>query len=375
VESSPFSRSSTAPFVDCDVHAVLASVTPLLPYLDDFRRDVLEAARFPNYVPNFHPPGAPITQRPGARVGPDGVAASTAADLCADLFADAGPDLAIVFCLYGIQQMHHPQNERMLARAVNRWLADEWLAADERLRGSLVLPLATPEHAAAEIDHWADDTRFVQVYLPGQSEVPYGRELWWPVWEAAERARMPIALHLGGSFRTPPTPVGWPSTYLEWYVGQVATMEAQLASIVSEGVLQRFPRTRVVVAETGFGWLPAFMWKFNKLWKGYRGDIPWVDRAPAELIREHVWVTTSPADGAAMPGRLDTAVERLGSESMLIYSSDYPHWHLTDGPALAQGTADPALWDRITRRNPAALYCERLGLGDGAVLETAAVPQ
>jgi predicted TIM-barrel fold metal-dependent hydrolase len=349
------------PLVDCDVHAVVASVHALLPYLDDYRGDVLAAARFPNYVPNFHPPRAPITQRPGVRTSADGIAATNPADLCADVFVDGGPDLAIVFCLYGTQQMHHPQNERALAHAVNCWLAEEWLSRDPRLRGSLVLPLATPQHAAAEIDRWAADARFAQIYLPAQSEIPYGRELWWPIWEAAERARLPVALHLGGSFRTPPTPVGWPSTYLEWYVGQVSTMEAQLASIVSEGVLQRYPGTKVVVAEAGFEWLSAFMWKFNKLWKSYRGDVPWVDRPPADLIREHVWLTTSPADGAATPGRLDTVVERLGSETMLVYASDYPHWHATDGPALAGGTARSALWERITRLNPAALYGARLG--------------
>jgi uncharacterized protein len=353
-------EARAGPFVDCDVHAVLPTVHPLLPYLDDYRRDALALARYPNYVPNFHPPRAPIAQRPDAHVSSDGYAATTVEDLAADVFGDSGPDIAILYCLYGVQQMHHPQNERWLAHAVNRWIAEEWLSVDDRLRGSITVPLATPEHAAEEIERWAGDRRFAQVYLPAQSEVPYGRELWWPIWRAAEQAGLPVALHLGGSFRTPPTPVGWQSTYLEWYVGQVSTMEGQLASIVSEGVLQRFPRTKVVVAETGFEWLPAFMWKFNKLWKGYRGDVPWVDRPPAELIREHVWVTTSPSDGAHEPGRLDLVVERLGSESMLVYSSDFPHWHVTDGRALAHGTADPALWDRITRTNPSALYGDRL---------------
>jgi predicted TIM-barrel fold metal-dependent hydrolase len=134
-----------------------------------------------------------------------------------------------------------------------------------------------------------------------------------------------------------------------------------LASIVSEGVLQKFPRTTIVMAEVGFEWLPAFMWKFNKLWKSYRGDTPWVERSPADLIRGHVWATTSPDDGASAPGRLDAIVERLGSERMLVYSSDYPHWHSSDGRSLAHGTADSALWDRITRTNPAELYADRLG--------------
>jgi uncharacterized protein len=345
-----------AAVVDCDVHATLPSPHALLPYLDEYWADQLVAQLVPSYEPNYHPPGSAIAQRPGVRVDADGRAATTVENLVADVFADGFTDYAVVSCLYATQQIHQPRREMAHCRALNHWLAEEWLAKDDRLRGSIVVPQGTPTAAAEEIDHWAGDPRFAQVLLLGQSELLYGREINWPIWEAAEAAGLPVALHIGGVFRQAPTSVGWPATHLEWYVGQTANIEAQINSIVSEGVLQKFPETRILLSELGFNWLPPFMWKLEKLWKSYRPDIPWVQESTLSLIRRHVKVTSSPSDGAERPGRLDAIVDRLGSDRMLVFSSDYPHQHHSAPRDIENGTTDPALLDRIYRQNAFDLY-------------------
>ncbi len=343
--------------VDCDVHPILPSPNSLLPYLDEYWGDQMVAALSPNYEPNYHPRGSAIAQRPGVSVDDDGRAATSVESLTKDVFADGFADYAVLNCLYAVQQIHQPRREAAHARALNEWIAHEWLDRDPRLRASIVVPMGTPRAAADEIAYWADrDSRFVQVLVLGQSEVLLGREINWPIWEAAEQAGLPVAIHIGGVFRQAPTSVGWPTTYLEWYVGQQANFEAQLASIVSEGVLQKFPNTKVVVTEAGFNWLPPFMWKFDKLWKSYRPDIPWLDRAPSELIREHFRFTTAPADGAEEPGRLDTIVDRMGSDRLLVYSSDYPHNHRSAPRGIETGTNDSSLLDRIYQHNAADLY-------------------
>lgn len=344
------------PVVDSDVHPVLGSTEQLLPYVDEYWHESLTLAGFPQFVSDAHPPGAPISERPDARRDAEGRVAHEASTLVADVLDGTATDIAILQCLYGVQHAFNPQMERMLARAVNQWIADEWLAADPRLRASIVVPLRGPDAAVAEIEHWAGDPRFVQVLLPLQSEVAYGREVHWPIWEAAERHGLPVALHLGGPRGAAPTSVGWPSSFTEYYAGQTGVAEGQLASIISGGVLQHYPKTRIVLAEVGFHWLPAFMWRFSKLWKGLRRDVPWVDRLPSELIREHVRVTTSPDDGASRPGALDTIVERLGSDRMLLFASDYPHWHATDASDLERGTSDAGLIERIRRENPEETY-------------------
>ncbi|WP_405146705.1 amidohydrolase [Nocardia salmonicida] len=359
-EDAAVSSPTRAAVVDCDVHPILPSARSLLPYLDTYWHDQLVAQLAPSYEPNYHPPGAAIAQRSGARVDADGRAATDVTDLVADVFSDGFADFAVLNCLYGVQQIQQPRREQAHARALNDWIAHEWLDRDARLRASIVVPQGTPELAAEEIASRAGDDRFVQVLLLGQSELLYGRQINWPIWEAAERAGLPVAIHIGGVFRQAPTSAGWPSTYLEWYVGQQSNAEAQLSSLVAEGIFQKFPKTKVVISELGFNWVAPYLWKFDKLWKSYRTETPWIDRPPSQIIREHVRFTTAPSDGAEQPGRLDIAVDRMGSDELLVYSSDYPHHHRSAPRDWVNGTSDPALIERISRLNAADLY--RLGV-------------
>ncbi|MBP2372079.1 putative TIM-barrel fold metal-dependent hydrolase [Pseudonocardia parietis] len=334
---------------------MMGSGHSLLPYLDGYWRAQLEAQMVPTYEPSYHPPRSPIAQRPEARTDSDGRAATRVEDLVADVFT-GDTDFAVLNCLYGVQQVHQPRREAAHAQALNDWIAAEWLDQDDRLRASIVVPMSSPDVAVAEIERRAGEDRFCQVLLLGQSELLYGRRMHWPIWEAAERAGLPVALHIGGVFRQAPTSVGWPSTYLEWYVGQQANLEAQLCSIVSEGVFQKFPGTKIVVSEVGFNWLPPFLWKFDKLWKSYRQDVPWLDERPSDVIRRHVRFTTAPSDGAEQPGELDRIVDRMGSDELLVYSSDYPHRHRSGPGSITAGTSNPGLRERVLRTNAFNLY-------------------
>ena len=58
--------------------------------------------------------------------------------------------------------------------------------------------------------------------------------------------------------------------------------------------------------------------------------MPWVKRAPSEYIREHVRVAIQPLDPPPTTRQLIEVVDQLGSDDMLLYSSDYPHQHAFD---------------------------------------------
>lgn len=347
---------TTNRLIDCDVHPVLVDSQKLLPYLDEYWHDQLVAQMFPSHYPNFHPLGSEVAQRSDAAVDADGRASTSVEVLAKDVLPEAGArNIAVLNCMYSIQQIHQPRREAAHAAAVNDWIAEEWLDVDRRLRSSIVVPMNSPRAAADEIERLAGDPRFVQVLILAQSELLLGREVYWPIWEAAERNGLPVALHIGGVYRQAPTSTGWPQTHLEWYVGQSANFEAQLSSIVAEGVLHKYPGTKIVLSEAGLRWLPPYLWKLDKLWKSYRIDTPWVTRPPSDLIREHAWVTTAPSDGVEQAGELEKLIDRLGTDSMFVYASDYPHTHHSH-PGEILSSLDDGLAEKIRFGNAERLY-------------------
>ncbi len=344
--------------IDCDVHPSVPGIQALLPYLDDYWRDIVEVRGMEGFESRAYPPLVPASARSDWRRGAIG-AAETVEALCEDVLDRWSLDGAVLNCLYGVQQIHDERLAAALCKAVNDWLAEHWLDREPRLAASIVVPPQNPDLAAEEIERHADDRRFVQVLMPAMHDLPYGRRYWWPIYRAAVRHDLPIGLHIGSAYRQPVTAVGWPSFHVEDYVDQTQGMQAQLASLISHGVFVEFPELKVVLIESGVSWLPAFCWRFGKFWRGLRMEVPWVDRAPMDIVRDHVRLTLQPLDAPEDPDLLERLFEQLGSDKMLLFSSDYPHWRFDGDDALPKGLPTSTL-DRMLAENPKETYI-RLG--------------
>ncbi|HVX45635.1 MAG TPA: amidohydrolase family protein [Mycobacteriales bacterium] len=335
--------------VDCDVHIRVRSLPTLMPYLPERWQAYITESGVGNLEPNTHPPGAPTSLRPGLEPR-DG---ESDLDAMRRLLLDPWQThRAVLGCEYGIDAVRNDDWAAAMGRAVNEWQAAEWLDPEPRLRGSILVPIQNVELAVAEIDRLGDDPRFVQVLLPVRAPEPLGRRRFWPIYEAAQRHGLVVGIHAGGSSGNPISAVGWPTYYLEDYVDLAQVFQSQLMSLVSEGVFAKFPELTVAFIESGFTWLPALMWRFDKNWKGLRREVPWVDRPPSEIIRERVRITAQPLDGD--PAFLRDIIEQIDCPQMLLFATDYPHWQF-DGGALPDGL-DEALLRRILSVNATETY-------------------
>jgi len=144
--------------------------------------------------------------------------------------------------LYGAQAVYDPYMAASFCKAINDWIATEWLARDSRLRASIAIPLQAPDLAIEEIERRAPDNRFVSVLVLAQGESLLGRRHYWPVWQAAEKHRLPIAIHAGSQYRYAPSSVGWPSYRYEYYLAEAQAFQAQVLSLIYEGVFLKFPK-------------------------------------------------------------------------------------------------------------------------------------
>ena len=337
--------------IDCDIHPGLEGTrATLLPYLDAHWQEQVTSRGIDGLDLTSYPTTMPLSCRPDWRPQ-RGKPGSNFALLKAQALDGLGASYAICNVLYGAQAAFDPYLAAAFCRAINDWIAAEWLAREPRLRASIVVPMQAPDLAVEEIERLASDRRFVAVLVLVQGETLLGRRHFWPVYAAAERHRLPIAVHSGSQYRTAPSSIGWPSYRLEYYIAEAQAHQAQLLSLILEGVFGKFPGLKVVMMESGVSWLPAFMWRANKTWKGVRVEVPWVDRPPADIMRDHVRLTTQPFDAPPAQADVERLIEQIGSERMLLYASDYPHWQFDGDCAIPQGFP-ASLVTRMCRDNP-----------------------
>ena len=341
--------------IDCDVHLPAPSPKTLLQYLPAHWSEYFKTGTFGGsaaLLNSIYPPGAPSTMSAAVRTAA-GVIRKTSLGLTGEtaesttavahrtdeaagylaalreaVFDASGASVAIASCYTALEGVRHPYLSSDLAAGINEWTAD-CIELDARLRGSIIVSPLFPEAAVKEIRRVAADSRFVQVLLPVRSMEPYGSQRYWPIIAAAAEHELVVALHFGGLVGTPPTSSGWPSHYIEEYVGMAEIFQTQVTSLIVGGLFDEYADLRVALCEGGFSWLPTLMWQLDKRWKGLRRDVPWVRREPSSYVRERMRATIQPADAPPSPEQLRHVVELIGSDEFLMYASDFPHVHAT----------------------------------------------
>jgi uncharacterized protein len=332
---------------DADVHCAVPAYPVLCPYLPDhwvaffsagfLRRHPAVAATYPTW--------SPITATPGTEL--------TLERLQNDVLTRA--DRALLHCYWGVESFTHPYLAAALATAVNRWIAEHWLDRDERLLGSAVITPQHPEAALAEIERIARDERFVQILVPARATAGYGNQRYWPLWEAAASHGLAVAITFGGGTGTPPTPVNWLSSYFEEYTSATLNFQAHILSLAVSGLFDRRPELHFVIAESGWTWLPAWLWRMDQEWRAFYREVPWMTGPPSSYVRRHFRFTTQPTDAPPSDSELIEVYDQVDSDELLMFSSDYPH-RSGDGAdrLLAQLSAPQR--ERVLWENASWLY-------------------
>ena len=306
LESPRDALPAGAAVIDCDVHAVVPSVEALFPYLAEHWREYITQSRLQG-ADRHRLPAKRADVGPTRRAARGGAARLEPRRCCASRRSTPGAaEVAILNCAYA--RRGDPQPRRRPPRwrgAVNDWLVAEWLDREPRLRASIVVPVKQPRPGRARDRPRRRAPRLRAGLLPVRSAAPYGNREYLPDLRGGGRGTTWwSALHFGGAPGNPPTAVGWPSYYLEEYAGMAQVFQTQLMSMVARGSSTASRRCGSRCVESGWAWLPPFLWRFDKEWKGLRREIPWMRRRRREYIREHVRLTLQPFDGPPDAARL-----------------------------------------------------------------------
>jgi predicted TIM-barrel fold metal-dependent hydrolase len=216
-----------------------------------------------------------------------------------------------------------------LCRALNEWTVAHWTGREARLKAAIMVPAEDAEAAVAEIERWGRHPGFVAVAMATRSIEPLGRRRYWPVYDAAARHHLPVALRaVGDNFRAA-SAAGWPGTRLEERHAAVLAQQAAVVSLVTEGVFELYSSLRVVVLGAGWGWVPSLCWRFDRHWARMRDEVPHLTDPPSATIRRHFWFATQPTEVPERAEDLRRALDWLGC-GRLLFAGGYPHRDMDD---------------------------------------------
>ena len=344
--------------IDTDVHQTLRSYKELLPYLPRVWHERITVGGFGQPATGYF---SEVGIMRNDAVPEDGSPAGSDRDFLIHQLVDAYQiDVAILTGagILGVSVLTDADYAAAVASAYNDWLIAKWLSYDRRFRGAMVIATQDPQLAAAEIDRVGDHTGIVEVVMASATRIPYGQRFYHPIYAAAERHGLPVAIHPGtegAGIANPPTAAGYPSRYIEWHTCLSQNFMAHLVSLVCEGVFVKFPNLRFVLIEGGVSWLAPLMWRLDKNYKALRAEVPWLTRLPSEYIKEHCRLTTQPIEEPPNPEHLVQIFEMIDAEHILMYSSDYPHWDF-DSPLAALQYLPERMKRRIMVDNARELY-------------------
>jgi uncharacterized protein len=247
-----------------------------------------------------------------------------------------------------------PELQSACYAAWNDWAVEEFNAvAPDRLCVLAFLPGHSPEAAAAELERCA--ARGHRGAIIGAFDIDLGDAAWDRLWAAGEHTGLPISFHIkGGTSSKLSYQMGkWPSAA---YASVLPLqLDEPLATMVFCGALERHPGLKLVLAESGVGWLPYFLARMDLEWESLRDKLDYATRTPpSELFRRQVLATfEEDALGA-------TLIPLLGADSCM-WASDYPHTdstfpHSREAIEETLGALPGADRRKITVTNCARLY-------------------
>jgi len=348
-------RRTNVGIVDCDTHNYWQSIDELKPYLAKNWFELIETVGLRHFAGGEYPrfwgdPDdrvPPSARRPGSDPG----------FMATDHLDAKGIAYAMLIPLTAVTGMPDLAFAGALARAINDWQADIWLDADPRLRASIIVPTEDPVAAAAEVRRAGRDSRFVQVQFGGRPQEPMGRRRYWPIYEACAEVGIPVMSHAFGSTGNPITGTGWPSYYIEDHVDPPQAMQANVISMVFEGVFEQFPNLDFLSVVAGSGWEKPLMWRMDNAWRALPQEVPHLKRQPSEYMSEHVYYATQPVEEPPERDFFAHLFDQYPAfKDHLLFSSDYPHWDGDDPARALPGLHDADLRDRVLHQNGRRLY-------------------
>jgi len=258
------------------------------------------------------------------------------------------------------------------ARAHNRGML-EFCAVDPRLLPTCYVPLTDFERtralAAEAVEAGAAALLVASGCPKGHSPSHVGLD---PLWAIAQEARIPIVFHVGGTgelidpayfengLPIPPDFHGGEENFRSVdYMAIPGPPMQTLATLIFDGVLERFPELKIGVIEQGAIWLPSWVRQMESAVEAFgrhEERLQKLSLRPTEYVQRQIRVTPYPTEDVGW------ITEQVGPD-ICLFSTDYPH---VEGGRRPYERFERSLGDAdesVRHRFYAANFVDLMGVG------------
>jgi len=227
--------------------------------------------------------------------------------------------------LYGIlgatRRLNDAEAAVELVRIYNEWLAGFCDAHPDRYAGLACIPNAPVEAAVEEMRRVIKRGGVRGLEIANSHDIlPLWDPQWNPVWEVANEAALPVHFHTVGERRPDLEKLPPQLARVEHAVhisGFQIYMATTLISVIFAGVLERYRNVKIVIGESGIGWIPYVLDRMDAEWEDQFKDLSLTMR-PSEYWRRQCRATfQSDRIGIKL-------LDDLGHDT-IMWGSDFPH--------------------------------------------------
>jgi len=177
-------------------------------------------------------------------------------------------------------------------RVYNDWLIDYCSADTSRLIGIPAIPVYNVDVGIKELErcHKAG-LKGAIIWQAPHPDLPFYSSHYDKFWAVAADLDAPVSLHIltGHSYNKDKERKG-----VERYCGSVNLKLHDIASALFElifyGVLERYPKLKIVTVENECGWLPFMVQQWDYYYRRFRDvNPPPITKDPSEFVRDQVY--------------------------------------------------------------------------------------
>ncbi len=217
--------------------------------------------------------------------------------------------------------------EVALARAYNRWLTEEILPQEPRMKSMLYLPFNEPGECYRMVEEFAGKPGVVGFCITAPHYRGVHDNAYAKTFAAIEERGLPLSFHsafMWGGDRTMELCNRFIAVHA---LGFTFYNMVHLTNWICNGMPERYPKLKVIWIESGLAWLMFLIQRLDNEYMMRSSEVPLLKKKPSEYIRD-MYFTTQPMEMVDNREELELTFKRINADTQLLYSSDYPHWDM-----------------------------------------------